>query len=189
MCLSRYCEAELRAGRIVYSECSIVLPRVWMSVTWSPPDTLTHSPACSLHNIALCDNNEMSHHWCPAMSQSRMTDGEQSQVTGPDCDQVEACSDRTDQQEAWILSPVSALVACLQVVQCIVPSPIRLAPGGYMTQTAGLVSRQNSDTFSREILLWGSEGGSIFKIFTKYPNVIWEENLQKIFFINQDGIY
>lgn len=62
---------------------------------------------------------------------------------------------RTDHWEAWILSPVSALVACLQVVQCIVPGPIRLAPGGYMTQTARLVSRQNSDTFSRKILLWG----------------------------------
>ena len=35
------------------------------------------------------------------------------------------------------------------------PGPIRLAPGGYMTQTTGLVSRQNSDTFSRKILLRG----------------------------------
>ena len=47
-----------------------------------------------------------------------------------------ACSVFTDQSEARILSPVLALAACLQVVQCIVPGSIRLAPGGYMTQTA-----------------------------------------------------
>ena len=41
-----------------------------------------------------------------------------------------------DQSGARTLSPVSALAACLQVVQCIVPGSIRLAPGGYMTQTA-----------------------------------------------------
>ena len=140
MFLSRYCEAELRVVRIV-------LPRVWMSVTWSSPDTSTleHSPACSLHNIALCDNNQMSQPSCPAMSQSRMTDG----------DQVEACSDRTDMRPGycpqcrpwWLVYKWSSALSP--------PDPIRLAPGGYMTQTTGLVSRQNSDTFSRKILLRG----------------------------------
>ena len=41
-------------------------------------------------------------------------------------------------------------------VHCPHPAQLcRLAPGGYMTQTAGLVSRQNSDTFSGKILLRG----------------------------------